>query len=90
MDGELISENVSSEGCFDRVEISNHIGNGNVGCCELLYVTVLAFYPLDRCVIAVLFEYCPTILRDRCIRIITDFAACEDRYFVVEEQGNLT
>ena len=55
MNGELVGE-IPALGDLDRVDLADQVGNRRVGGRELLAEATVTVYPIDRRVVAVLFD----------------------------------
>ena len=76
---------VAPLGDFDRIDLADQIGDGNVGSRELFAVTRIAVDPRDRKIIAHFVELLAADAADRFVRIVVDLAALNDRYALVEK-----
>ncbi len=81
---ELVAE-VATLGNLDGVDLPDEVGDRRVGRGQLLAVAVVAVHPFDRRGIAHLVDEVATMLAGRCVGIVVDLTAGDDRHPLVEQ-----
>ena len=75
----------SASGRLDRVDVTDHVGDGHVRCRELFDETLVRREPCDGEVVAGLREPRPATAAERGEGVVVNLAAGYDRYLVVEQ-----
>ena len=90
MHRQLVTEDVSTAGGLDRIEIADDVGDGDVGRGELLDVALIGIQPRDRRVVSSFIHKIFSVLRDWRKRIVVDFAAGDDGQCRIEQRRQRT
>ena len=72
---------------LDRVDVADHVGDGDVRRCQLLDVARLARQPADAHRVAVGGHLLAAVRRQRRQRVVVDLAARDDGDHLVEQRG---
>jgi hypothetical protein len=87
--GQLVRQQVTAAGGLDRVDIADEVGDGHVGCRELLHVTLLPPKPRDGGCLPAFLQQLAGVLGDRSEWIVVDLAPRDDGDPLVQETGEL-
>src|SRR5712692_1987218 len=86
---QLVRKKVPAARGFDRIQISDEIGDGHVGSCELLDVSPVARNERDLSLVTAFFDEQPAGLADRRVRIVVDLAAFDRRRPLIKQPDQL-
>src|SRR5712692_6412150 len=84
VDGQLVGE-VPPLGDLDRVDLSDEVGDGDVGGGELLTISLVALDPRNLDGVAIFGDEVEASPADRRVRVVVDLAACNRRHERIEE-----
>ena len=84
---QLIAQQVTAFGGFDRIDVTDDVRNGDVGSRKLFDKARVATDPVERHRIAVLRQHLSPVSGDWPERIVVDFRAGDDRDALVEQIG---
>src|SRR5205807_3408640 len=84
MDGQLICE-IAAFGDLDGVDLTDEIGDRDVGRGELLAIATIATDPRYLDAVAFLGDQVETPAADRFVRVVVDLASCDHRHLLVEQ-----
>src|SRR6185503_13945789 len=83
--GQLVGEVEPGRGCLDRIDVADHVGDGDVGRGELLDVPILAAQPADAQGVALGGDAGAARGAQRRQRVVVDLAAGHDRNLLVQQ-----
>src|SRR6266850_2063206 len=89
MNCQLIAQQMSALGSFDRIDIADNVGNGHVGCGKLFHKTRITVNPIDVGDVAMDGDSLATISRNWLEGIVVHFRSRNDRNLIVEEFSEL-
>ena len=87
VDRQLVGDVLAAARRLDRIDVADHVGDGDVGRGELLDVALVAVQPGDGRLVAVLGDQFAAAPADRAVRIVVDLAARDVRGKLVEQRG---
>jgi hypothetical protein len=82
---QLVTQQVTALRGFDRIDVANDVGDGNIGRRQFLHKACVTTDPGNRHRIAVLRKHLAPVSRDRAKRVVVDFGARDDWNALVEQ-----
>ena len=85
--GQFVGDILPAARRLDRIDVADHIGDGDIGRGQLLHVAMVRREPGDGRVVALFLDQVAAAAADRVVRIVVDLAALDVRQHVVEQRG---
>ncbi len=84
--GQLAGELQAAVGGFDGIDVADHVGDGDIGCRQLLDVARLARQPVDGHGVAFGGDALSSVCGQRRQGVVVDFASRDDRNGLVQQR----